>query len=205
MSPLFFSPYNFVDKQGVSRETLSNLDDLTIVLYPIWITIPEDNGQAHIKSNTGRPIMKVYLKRDVPGLGKANEVKNVSDGYARNYLLPRGLAVPASEGNIKAAQSFAESQQARETRTKEHAQQIVDQLQQTPLHLKAKAGETGRLYGSITSTDIAEAIAKVLGTKFDKKMIVMKRHIREIGTHTVDLKLKGGVRGQVKVIVETGD
>ena len=149
--------------------------------------------------------MKVYLKRDVPGLGKANEVKNVSDGYARNYLLPRGLAIPASKGNIKAAESYAESQQAREARTQEQAQKIADQLQQTPLRLKAKAGETGRLYGSITSADIANAIAKVLGTKFDKKMVVLKRHIREVGTHTIDLKLKGGIRGQVKVIVETED
>lgn len=149
--------------------------------------------------------MKVYLKRDVPGLGKANEVKNVSDGYARNYLFPRGLAVPASEGNIKAAQSHAESQQARVDRAREHAEKIAERLGETPLHLKAKAGETGRLYGSITSADVANAIARVLGEKFDKRMVVLERHIRDIGTHTVGLKLKGGVRGQVKVIVETED
>lgn len=149
--------------------------------------------------------MKVYLKRDVPGLGKANEVKNVSDGYARNYLLPRGLAVAANKGNIKTAQSLVESQQARESRAREHAEKIAAQLQETPLRIKAKAGETGRLYGSITSSDIAKAIAGILGEKFDKRMIVLERHIRDIGTHTVDIKLKGGVRGHVKVIVETED
>lgn len=147
--------------------------------------------------------MKVFLKRDVPGLGKANEVKNVSDGYARNYLIPRGLATLASKGNLKAAKVYVETQQAREERTREHSQQIAEKLKQNPLHLKAKAGETGRLYGSITSADIAGAIGQLLGTKFDKRRILLKRPIRETGTHAIDIKLEGGIRGQAQVIVET--
>lgn len=149
--------------------------------------------------------MKVFLKHDVPGLGKANEVKNVSDGYARNYLLPHGLATVANKGNLKAAKVYAETQQAREARARERSLRIVEQLQQNPLRLKAKAGETGRLYGSITSADIAGAIGRLLGTKFDKKSILLKRPIRETGTHTVDVKLDGGVRGQALVIVDTED
>lgn len=147
--------------------------------------------------------MKVFLKRDVPGLGQANEVKTVSDGYARNYLIPRGLAAPATDSNLKAAKIHAQSQQAREERLREHSLQIAERLKAQPLHIKAKAGETGRLYGSITSADIAASIGHVLGSKFDKRVILLDRPIRETGTHTVEVKLDGGIRGYVQVIVET--
>ncbi len=149
--------------------------------------------------------MKVFLKHDVPGLGKANEIKNVSDGYARNYLFPKGLATQASESNLKAAQTFVESQKARETRIRERALHIAERLEKTPLKFKAKAGETGRLYGSITSADIAATIERVLGIEFDKHWLVLERPIREIGQHAVEVKLEGGVRGQAHVVVETED
>jgi len=149
--------------------------------------------------------MKVFLKHDVPGLGKANEIKNVSDGYARNYLFPKGLATQASESNLKAAQTFVESQKARETRIRERALHIAGRLEKTPLKFKAKAGETGRLYGSITSADIAATIERVLGIEFDKHWLVLERPIREIGQHAVEVKLEGGVRGQAHVVVETED
>ena len=149
--------------------------------------------------------MKVFLKHDIPGLGKANEIKNVSDGYARNYLIPKGLATPASESNLKAAQTFAESQKARETRIRERSLHIAERLQSTPLKFKAKAGETGRLYGSITSADIATAISRVLGMEFDKRLILLERPIRDAGNHVIEIKLEGGVRGQAHVVVETED
>lgn len=147
--------------------------------------------------------MKVFLKRDVPGLGKANEIKNVSDGYARNYLFPKGLAAPATEGNLKAAQVFAETQKAREERIRERSQHIAEQLNTKTLKFKAKAGETGRLYGSITSADIATEIGRALNMTFDKHWLVLERPIREVGTHAIDIKLDGGVRTQAHVIVET--
>ncbi len=146
--------------------------------------------------------MKVFLKRDVPELGKANEIKNVSDGYARNYLFPSGLAVPATPGQIKAVQEHTKSQAERQSREKMRALEIVEQLKTTPLRLKAKSGEKGRLYGSITSADVAEAVSRVLGFEFDKRAILMDRPIRELGEHIVELKLKGGVRGQARVVVE---
>ncbi len=149
--------------------------------------------------------MKVFLKRDVPGLGKANEVKNVSDGYARNYLFPKELAAPATESNLKAAQVFAETQKAREDRIRERSQRVAEQLKIKPLTFKAKAGETGRLYGSITSADIAEAIGRALNMTFDKRWIVLERPIREVGAHAIDIKLDGGVRAQAHVVVETED
>jgi len=146
--------------------------------------------------------MKVLLKQDVPGLGKLNEVKTVSDGYARNYLIPRGLAIPADQVQVKLARDQVVKEQTRVQREREHAQRLIDRLQGSPLHLTAKAGETGRLYGSITSADIAEAIQHRLGVPFDKHWIVLERPIRDLGMHTVDLKLDAGVRGQVSVEVE---
>jgi large subunit ribosomal protein L9 len=147
--------------------------------------------------------MKVFLKRDVPGLGKANEVKNVSDGYARNYLFPKGLAAPATESNLKAAQAFSETKKAHEDRIRERSQQIAEQLSTKTFKFKAKAGETGRLYGSITSADIATEIGRVLSMAFDKHWIVLERPIRDVGTHAVDIKLDGGVRAEAHVVVET--
>ncbi len=146
--------------------------------------------------------MKVFLKKDVPNLGKANEVQTVADGYARNYLIPKGLAVPATPGQIKAAREFAKRQQAREDRDRERSLQIAEQLKATSLDFKAKAGETGRLYGSITSADVAASISEVIGLDFDKRNVLMDRPIRELGEHVVDVKLKGGVQGVVRVVVD---
>jgi large subunit ribosomal protein L9 len=147
--------------------------------------------------------MKVFLKQDVSGVGKANEVKDVSNGYARNYLFPRGLAVPATKGRVKKAEDYEERQLHREQRQRERSQKVAEQLQETPLQFRVKAGETGRLYGSITSSDVANKIGQLLGIEFDKRWLVMERPIREVGTHTVDIKLQGGVRGQAQVVVES--
>ncbi len=145
--------------------------------------------------------MKIVLTQDVPGLGKAHEIKSVSDGYARNYLIPRGLAVAATPGQIKAARKEAEVQQSKDARLRERARAIVERLRTSPLRFQAKAGEKGRLYGSITNADIAKAISKTVNAPFDKRWVLLERPIREVGTHVVELKLRGGVRGQVQVIV----
>ena len=147
--------------------------------------------------------MKVFLKQDVPGVGKAKEVKDVSNGYARNYLFPRGLAVPATKGRIKTAVDHEETQMHRENRIRERSGKLAAQLQDTPLQFRVKAGETGRLYGSITSSDVAQRIGQLLGIDFDKRWLKMDRPIREVGTHMVDVKLQGGVRSQAQVIVES--
>ena len=149
--------------------------------------------------------MKVFLTKDVPGVGKANEVVEVSDGHARNYLLPRKVAVRATEGQIKIAQQHAENQKRRVDRERERAQQLANKLDQTSVSFKVKAGETGRLYGSITSSDVAEQLSSVVGNEFDKRWILMERPIREVGEHVIDLNLEGGVRGRVKVIVESSE
>ena len=149
--------------------------------------------------------MKVFLTKDVPGVGKANQVVEVSDGHARNYLLPRKLAVRATEGQITIAKQHAESQTRRVERERERAQQLANTLAQTSISFKVKAGETGRLYGSITAADVAERLTSVVGHQIDKRWLQMERPIRNVGEHMIDLKLEGGVRGHVKVMVESSE
>jgi large subunit ribosomal protein L9 len=149
--------------------------------------------------------MKVFLTKDVPGVGEANQVVEVSDGHARNYLLPRKLAVRATEGQIQIAKQHAESQTRRAERERERAQHLADKLAETSISFKVKAGETGRLYGSITASDVAERLSSVVGNEVNKRWLVMNRPIRDVGEHLIDLKLEGGVRGQVKVIVESSE
>ena len=149
--------------------------------------------------------MKVYLKKDVEGVGKAHQVVSVADGYARNYLLPRGLAVQATEKQIRAAQEYVLSQQRREARERERAQKIAAELAEKQILFKVRAGEKGRLYGSITAADIAEKLGRIIpgrSGKFDKRNVLLERPIREIGEHSVELKLGGGMRATVKVVVE---
>lgn len=100
--------------------------------------------------------MKVFLKKDVSGVGTANEVVDVADGYARNYLLPQGLGVKATAGEVKVAKQYAESQALRVKRARERAEKLAALLSEKVLYFKVKAGETGRLYGSITSSDIVD-------------------------------------------------
>jgi large subunit ribosomal protein L9 len=146
--------------------------------------------------------MKVFLLKDVPGVGKAQQVVTVADGHARNYLLPRKLAVRATEGRINTAKQHAQSEIRREDRAREQAQAIAAELEDKELNFKVKAGETGRLYGSITSADIAEKLTRLLDSEFDKRWVLLDRPIRDVGNHTIELKLEGGVRGHINVAVE---
>ena len=146
--------------------------------------------------------MKVFLKKDVSGVGTANEVVDVADGYARNYLLPQGLGVRATAGEIKVAKQFAASRDLRAKRARERAEKLAALLSEKVLHFKVKAGETGRLYGSITSSDIVDQLVRDLDVEIDHRWLALDRPIREIGEHMVTLKLEGGVRCQVKVVVE---
>lgn len=146
--------------------------------------------------------MKIFLREDVSGVGKAHEIVNVADGYARNYLLPRGLAVRATEGRIKAAKEYAASRERLEERAREHAEKVAAELAEKTMSFKVKAGETGRLYGSITSADVADKLTRMLDQEFDKRWVMLERPIRDVGEHNVELKLEGGVRGKIKVVVE---
>jgi large subunit ribosomal protein L9 len=145
--------------------------------------------------------MKVFLKQDVPNVGEEHEIVEVADGYARNYLLPQGFAVRATEGRIRQAREIAAAQRRQAERAQAHAEELADRLGEISLEFTMKAGETGRLYGSVTSADVAERLEETLGDEFDRRWLEMEP-IRDLGEHSVDVNLEGGVRGQVKVVVE---
>ncbi|MBC7222800.1 MAG: 50S ribosomal protein L9 [Anaerolineae bacterium] len=146
--------------------------------------------------------MKVVLRKDVPGLGKAGEIKKVADGYARNYLIPQGLAAVATPGAIKQAELERAAEARRAQRLQQEAQELAQRLASQTLVLKARAGEGDKLYGSITNADIAQAIQEAIGLEVDKRKVLLEHPIRELGEHTVAVKLHSEVVSQVKVVVE---
>ncbi len=146
--------------------------------------------------------MKVLLTQDIDRVGKAGQVKNVADGYARNYLIPKGLAVAASEGALKQAETIRKAEEKRQAQLFAQAQAMAGQLAETTLTFRAKAGETGKLYGSITPADIVEEILAKKGIEVDKRKIELRDPIRMVGTHKVPVKLAANLVAEVKVIVE---
>lgn len=146
--------------------------------------------------------MKVILRKTVPGLGRVNEVKEVSEGYARNYLIPRGLASIATEAAIEQAQRQMQAEKDRKARQRSEAEILAARLGELTLVFKAKAGEKGRLYGSITAQQIAEAIEKQLHRPFDKRCLELEQPLRQLGEHVIPIKLEGGVRATVRVEIE---
>ncbi|MBO4235113.1 MAG: 50S ribosomal protein L9 [Firmicutes bacterium] len=145
--------------------------------------------------------MLVLLKQDVKGTGKAGDIVKVSDGYARNMLLPKGLAVEATEGNIRAAEKQKERIAQKAADDKAAAQELVETLKEKSVTIKAKAGDGGRLFGAITSKDISDAAKEQLGLEIDKKKIELDAPIKSLGTYTATLKLYQEIKGELKVFV----
>lgn len=146
--------------------------------------------------------MKVVLLRDVPNLGRAGEVKEVADGYARNYLIPKGLATPATEGLIRHTVETRRAAEQRRIRQLNTAQEIAARLQGAAVTIRARAGQGDRLYGAITNQQIAEAIAQQLGVEVDRRRIELEAPIRTLGTHPVRVRLGPEISAQVQVVVE---
>lgn len=144
--------------------------------------------------------MKVIFMKDVKGKGKKGEVKNVSDGYARNYLLKNNIAVEATQGNLKGLEAQKRKQQQLEQEEKEEAMQLKDKLAELTVEIEAKSGE-GKLFGSITSKQIAEALQKEHGYKLDKRKIELDQPIKSLGYTVVPVKLHPEVSGSIKVHV----
>ncbi len=146
--------------------------------------------------------MEILLKQDVENLGSAGDIVNVKPGFARNYLIPRGLAMPATPGLRKQSAQIKQAAERRRLRELKTAQDLADRISQVTLNFKAKAGESGRLYGSITSSAIAEALAEELGTEVDRRRIRLDHPLRELGEHEVVIHLTQGVDAAFKVVVE---
>mgnify|MGYP000044180373 FL=1 len=146
--------------------------------------------------------MEVLLLKDVKRLGKAGEVRSVADGYARNYLIPRGLARPASTGAVREAQAQLEAQAKRAEKEQAEAQRLAGQLRGVTLTFRARAGESGRLYGSVTPADIAEEIKRQTGKTVDRRKIVLEEPIRELGIYRVPIRFGADVSAEITVRVE---
>jgi len=144
--------------------------------------------------------MKVIFLKDVKGQGKKGEIKDLSEGYIRNFLLPKGLAAIASEGNVKQLEHQKQSENKRKEKEKADAQELAAKLNEMTVVIKSKAGEGGRLFGSITSKQIAEELEKK-GIHLDKRKIEMADAIRSLGTMTVKVKLYPDVTAQLRVQV----
>ena len=146
--------------------------------------------------------MKVVLSKDVKDLGSAGQVKEVSDGYARNYLFPRKLAVPATPSALKQVEDRAKAAGRRLEAEERQAQRVAERMKDRPLRLFPKVGEQGRLYGSITAADVAEALAKELGQPVDKRKIELTDPIRLLGEYRVPYRMTRTVTATLTVQVE---
>ncbi|WP_028608650.1 50S ribosomal protein L9 [Paenibacillus harenae] len=142
--------------------------------------------------------MKVIFLQDVKGQGKKGQIKEVSEGYVRNFLLPKGLAKPASEGNLKTLEVQNASEQKRKEKEKEDAETLGKRLNELTVVIMTKAGEGGRLFGAITSKQIAEALA-AQGIKIDKRKIELEEPIRTLGVTQVSVKLHPEVKAKLSV------
>lgn len=147
--------------------------------------------------------MQVLLRSDVAGVGRRGDIVNVSSGHARNYLLPNGLAVAASEGTVRQSESMKKARQQKEAADRESATNLIADLAKRQITVAAKAGNEGRLFGSVSASDVVSAIAAQTGATVDRKAVVLGEPIRSLGDHSVTLEMHG-VSGTVTVSVVAG-
>jgi large subunit ribosomal protein L9 len=149
--------------------------------------------------------MKVLLKRDVTKLGKAGVVKNVADGYGRNYLIPQGLAALATPGALKQAETLARAEQKRQAALASEASSLAEQLAQISVSFKMRAGEAGKLYGSVTSQNIVDEVKRVSGLDVDRRKVELREPIRALGAHKVAVRLASELAPEITVNVVRED
>jgi len=145
--------------------------------------------------------MKVVLLRELEGYGNMGDVINVKDGFARNYLIPKGIALPATESNLRHVNSMISQKLRKLQKEKEKALALAKKLEGFMLEIKHPVGEKGKLYGSVTSSEIAKALSEK-GFEIDRKKIILSKPIREVGIYTVQIKLHPEVEVQIKVDVQ---
>ena len=145
--------------------------------------------------------MKVILKENIKSIGKKDEIVNVSDGYARNYLFAKDLAVEANSGNLAKLKSKKDSESYKKNLEKEEAMQLADKMSKIRLQFTVKAGENGKVFGGVSSKEIADELEKKYSIKVDKKKIDLKDAIKTLGITTVQIKLYEGVIAKVKIDV----
>ena len=149
--------------------------------------------------------MKVILTKDVKTLGYIGEIVNVSDGYARNFLFPKGLAKEATPQNLNIAKQQQKANEKRKMLERLTAEEAAKKLNGLKVVVKEKCGENGRLFGSVTSKEISEAIMAQHGIDIDKKRIVMEDHLKELGEFALQVKLHAGISTEIVVSVEAAE
>lgn len=145
--------------------------------------------------------MKVILQANVDRLGQLGEVVNVADGYARNYLIPRGLAVPATKANMRQLDQIQAAAVRRADRELAAAKDAARAIEGQTVTIAAKAGEAGRLFGSVTAAQIAEQLVDVAGAPIDRRRVDLEEPIRQLGTHSITVRLHPEVKAEVEVEV----
>jgi large subunit ribosomal protein L9 len=146
--------------------------------------------------------MKVVLLEDVPGKGKAGEIKEVSKGYVKNFLLPRGLALVATPTVMKQVESRLEKEKLEESIDREKLGELAQQIEGKEIHLKARLGAGERLFGSITAADVAEELSRAIGSVIGKKKIDIEKSFRQTGSYEVAVKLASDIKPQITVVIE---
>jgi large subunit ribosomal protein L9 len=146
--------------------------------------------------------MKIVLRQDVPKLGESGSVQDVANGYARNFLIPQGMAVVATPGELKVAAHNQAVQARKIVKQEQQLQSLADRIAGQRLEFTARAGEGGRLYGSITAGDVADRLTAAVGEEIDRRRVVLEEPIRTLGQHAVAVHLVGRLRPQVTVVVQ---
>ena len=149
--------------------------------------------------------MKVILTEDVRGKGLAGDIVNVNDGYARNYLIPKGLAKEASTQNLNIAKQQQKANEKRRMLERLSAEEAAKKLEGLKVVIKTKCGENGRLFGSVTAKEISEAILAQHGIEIDKKKIVLSDHIKDLGETKIQIKVFAGISSDITVSVEAAE
>ena len=146
--------------------------------------------------------MRVILKREVAGLGRPGDVKDVADGYAQNFLLPRGLAIEATAGELKVLARARDAKRAKQDRAHEEAEELAKRLSETTLVFRLKAGEQGKTFGSVTSKEVADTLKREHRIDIDKTKVHLVEPLKSLGVHTVEVRLLTDVRANVTVAIE---
>lgn len=146
--------------------------------------------------------MRLVLRQDVDSVGKKGDLVEVADGYARNFLVPRGLAIAATKGAVKQAETMRRAREVREARERETVEEIAGRLASQTVRVQARAGEGGKLFGSVTAVDIADAVHAQLEIDLDRRKLGLPEPIKELGSHEVSMHLHEGVEATFTVVVE---
>jgi large subunit ribosomal protein L9 len=149
--------------------------------------------------------MRVILTENLQGIGKKGDVVNIRDGYGRNYLIPKGLAVPATEANLKRLEHLIKEKEKKKERLHRRSEEIKKLIEENQISVYKRIGKDGKLFGSVTQKDISDAIKNALKVSIDKRSIKIEEPIKSEGMHIVEIDLGQGIKAQAKIMVQKKD